>query len=222
MDAAPVAGVVFLLVIFLLLHSSLVFTPGVRISLGDAADAMPDSARAKRLRIDRRERFFYDDKTLTEKEFFDQLRADHGNARAPESLIVQADPAVENRVLERVRDVAQELSVQVEMPGIRIELPELAGLPGTAHPTLVVAVNLNGQIFFENQIILEKDLKKRLAAAARQARGPLALALYADKAVEYELILRLSQLARAAGIAEIILAARPPVLPLSTNRPPSS
>ncbi len=222
MDAAPVAGVVFLLVIFLLLHSSLVFTPGVRISLGDAADTRPDSDRAKRLRIDRREGFFYDDKTLTEKEFYDQLRAGHGRAKAPEALIVQADPSVENRVLERVRDVAQELSIQVEMPGIRVELPELAGLSGTALPTLVVAVNLNGQIFFENQIILEKDLKKRLAAAARQAKGPLALALYADKAVKYEMILRLSQLARAAGIAEIILAARPPILPVSTNRPPSS
>ncbi len=220
MDAAPLAGVVFLLVIFMLLHSSLVFTPGVRISLGDTADMMPNAARAKRLRIDRRERFSYDDKTLTEKEFIDQVRADHGKARAPESLIVQADPAVENRVLERVRDVARELSIQVEMPGIRVELPELAGLSGTSRPTLVVAVNLNGQIFFENQIILEKDLKKRLAAAARQAKGPLALALYADKAVEYDLILRLSQLARAAGIAEIILAARPPILPLLTNRPP--
>ena len=45
LDAAPFLGVFFLLLIFLLLNSSLVFTPGVEIQLPETANVPgPDKA----------------------------------------------------------------------------------------------------------------------------------------------------------------------------------
>jgi biopolymer transport protein ExbD len=72
-----------------------------------------------------------------------------------------------------------------------------------------VAVNLSGQLFFENQLILEQPLRQRLVEAVQRARGPLSLVLQADREIPYETILRLGALARGAGLTEILLATRP-------------
>jgi biopolymer transport protein ExbD len=101
----------------------------------------------------------------------------------------------------------------VFIPGVPIRLPEAVNLPGTANPTLVVALDAAGQIYFENQITPENQLKVKLRVAAETSREPLTLVVQADKLVPYETLQRLLLLAGDAGIKEMLMATRPPVAP---------
>jgi biopolymer transport protein ExbD len=101
----------------------------------------------------------------------------------------------------------------VYTPGVAIQLPESAtSLPGTANPPLAIAVDRNGQLYFENQLIGEAALKTRLADAVKKAPDPLTLVVRADKAVPYAVVIRLAGLAREAGIKEVLWAYLPSVL----------
>jgi biopolymer transport protein ExbD len=99
-------------------------------------------------------------------------------------------------------------------PGIRIELPK-AGFEwaSTPDPFLVVALDAGGQLYFEQQVVTEDKLRTRLINAVKKNQGPVALVVQADKAVTLESWLRLSQLAREAGIHETLMATRPPLFP---------
>lgn len=133
LDAAPFAGVFFLVLIFLTFHSQLVFTPGVKVQL---------------------------------------------------------------------------------------DLPEANGLPGTGNPTAVVAVARGGQFYYENQVIAEPELKLRLQALAEKARlrgAQLTLVVLADKSVPNDTLVRLAELARQAGIQELLQATRPRLAPQPTT-----
>jgi biopolymer transport protein ExbD len=82
-------------------------------------------------------------------------------------------------------------------------------LAGTDNPTVSVAVDADGRLYYENQWIEENDLQGRLRAAAKKSPEPLTLVVQADKSVTYETCLRLALLARDAGIAEALLATLP-------------
>ncbi len=98
----------------------------------------------------------------------------------------------------------------VYTPGVRVELPPAtAPLPGAQHPSVIVALDRSGQLYYQNQLLDEEVLKERLAAEVKRARTGLTLVLQADKAVAYEVIVRVAQLARDAGIKETFLATRP-------------
>ena len=103
-------------------------------------------------------------------------------------------------------------SSMVFTPGVPIQLPEATDLPGTAKDTLVVAVDENGQLYFENQVIERDRLKDKFQSAVAAARQPLSLIVQADEKVEWKELLKLLLLARSAGIKEIIQATRPPVI----------
>jgi biopolymer transport protein ExbD len=99
-------------------------------------------------------------------------------------------------------------------PGVTIKLPEGGNWPGTDNPTVVVAVDSGGQCFFENRAVQEKELRAALQSRVqhmpRQSRN-LTMVLWADKAVELDVITHLGLLARQAGITEVQLAERPTV-----------
>ena len=97
----------------------------------------------------------------------------------------------------------------VFIPGVPIRLPQAANLSGTPNPTVAVAVDASGQLYFENQIVTEDRLRQSLEREARQARGPLTLVVQADQDVKYDTVVRLGLLAREAGIADALLATRP-------------
>src|SRR5712671_6611365 len=65
-------------------------------------------------------------------------------------------------------------------PGIKIELPQAANLPGTTNPIVAVAVDEKGQFYFDNQITDERRLEEKLQAAVADSRGPLTLVVLAD------------------------------------------
>jgi biopolymer transport protein ExbD len=99
----------------------------------------------------------------------------------------------------------------VYTPGARIELqlPRANGLPGTDKPTVSVAIDANGRLYYENQWIEESALKRRLQEAVKKSSEPLTLVVQADKSVSYDMCLQLTLLARDAGISEALLATLP-------------
>ena len=111
----------------------------------------------------------------------------------------------------------------VYTPGARLELqlPHADGLPGTDKPTVSVAVDADGRLYYENQWIEENDLRGRLREATKKSPEPLTLVVQADKSVSYETCLRLALLAREAGISEALLATLPRAYaaPASRARP---
>jgi biopolymer transport protein ExbD len=102
-------------------------------------------------------------------------------------------------------------------PGIPLRLPIVSGisgkdLPGTDKPSVAVAVDASGRFYFANQIVSEAQLKSNLSAAAKKSREPLTLVIHADKTVTYEQLVRLTLLARDAGIQNALLATLPRIV----------
>ena len=107
----------------------------------------------------------------------------------------------------------------VYTPGARLELqiPQGKDLPGTDKPTVSVAIDADGRLYYENQWIEEKTLRHRLQEVAMKSSEPLTLVVQADKTVSYERLMRLTLLARDAGIPEALLATLPS--PMSHSLP---
>jgi biopolymer transport protein ExbD len=102
------------------------------------------------------------------------------------------------------------LSSLVYTPGVRIVLPETsAELPGAAGPTVSVALVASGQIFFENEIIKEPELSRRLKEKVKSSAEPLTLVVLADRDVKDGVLQDLYDLGRAAGINNILRARQP-------------
>ena len=93
-------------------------------------------------------------------------------------------------------------------PGVPLELPVANDLPGTDKPTVSVAIDGNGRLYFENQSIDENQLRGRLRQAVKTSPD-IALLVLADKAVSYDMLMRLTLLARDAGVSQAWLAALP-------------
>lgn len=103
------------------------------------------------------------------------------------------------------------LSTLLPTPGVPLQLPVATDLPGIDKPSVAVAVDSAGRIFFKNQMVNEMELKSGLGDAVKNSREPLALVIHADKAVTYDQLLRLTLLARDTGITNVLLATFPRV-----------
>lgn len=110
------------------------------------------------------------------------------------------------------------LTTLMYTPGVSLQLPAAEGLPGTDKPSVSVAVDPAGRLYYENQVISEVDLKQRLAAAARQT-PELILLIHADKAVTYDQLLGLTMLARGCGIRSAWMATLPRVVLAPAAKP---
>lgn len=115
----------------------------------------------------------------------------------------------------------------VFIPGVRIELPQAADLPGINGPTVVVAVDEEGHLYFENQLCDEATLKQRLVTAVARSPQPLTLVVQADRKAQVDIVnVRLPILARSAGIHQLLQAVRRPDVPApvksAEKSPPSS
>lgn len=107
-------------------------------------------------------------------------------------------------------------------PGVRVELPEADGLPGTANPTVPVVVSASGQLYFENQLLSEAELKNRLRTAVERARArgvQLTLVIMADKLTPSDVTFRLAELAREVGIRELLQAVKPRATTMAPPKP---
>jgi biopolymer transport protein ExbD len=157
---------------------------------------------------------------MSQSSFEKRLRADSDKDTLPTSLILQVDPRVSTNTINKVQQLSAELGFAIEPPGTRIELPETPEQPGARTPSVIIAVNLNGQYFFENQLVSEKeDLQERLARAAKASREPMTLVLKLDKAVEVDTFVQLCEMAREAGFSDVILGTRPMIKPPQEKAP---
>lgn len=100
-------------------------------------------------------------------------------------------------------------------PGVLIKLPEPAGsLPGVAGPTQALAIDPNGVLFYQNQIIEETNLLSRLQEDLRK-HPDLTLIVQRDRLVTVEQQDRVADIASRAGVRQIEYA----VLPRVFDRP---
>jgi biopolymer transport protein ExbD len=101
LDVAAFAGVLFILLIFILLHSQLVFTPGVPISL-PVADELPGViGQSLVVSVDAQGQFYFDNQVTHERLLRQRLSERVTATREPLTLIIQADEAVRSgRVME--------------------------------------------------------------------------------------------------------------------------
>jgi biopolymer transport protein ExbD len=118
-DAAPFLGVFFLLIIFLLLNSTLVFTPGVPIQLPEEVN-LPGSERATAVvAVDATGNFYFENQLCDE----DQLRARLHLAveRSPEpvTLVVQFDKQAKAEFFVRLAAVARSLGIREMLQAVR-------------------------------------------------------------------------------------------------------
>jgi biopolymer transport protein ExbD len=104
------------------------------------------------------------------------------------------------------------LAVLLPTPGLSLRLPVAGDLPGTDKPTVAVAIDAEGRLFFANQIVTETELKSHLLDAAKKSRDPLTLLVQADKTVTYNQLVHLTLVARDAGIHDVLLATLPRVV----------
>ena len=189
LDAAPVAGVVFLLLMFLVL-SSLSYTPGVLVELTNPAAA---------IRIAKDGRLYFGPNSYTESET-NLLRAALRNSAVGPPFALQTNSGVPPKVSAHARDVVNSIFAIQPPAGP-------AGLLGTDNPTVTVRVNFLGQYFYDNRIVGERELKaeftKRMRAAAPRE---LTLTVVGDEQVTWNAITRLERWAREAGIKETVQA----------------
>jgi biopolymer transport protein ExbD len=104
------------------------------------------------------------------------------------------------------------LAALLPTPGLSLHLPVAGDLPGTDQPTVTVAVDAEGRLFFANQIVTEIDLKSHLSDAVKKSHEPLTLVVQADRAVTYDQLVHMTLLAREAGIHDVLLATLPRVI----------
>lgn len=101
-------------------------------------------------------------------------------------------------------------------PGIHVELPAVSrDMPGADGPSVLVAVDKSGQIYYENQAVPSlADLRGRLRAAVQNSKEPLLLEIMADKTATLETTAQLLALAGEVGMSGALLVTRPPLEPV--------
>jgi biopolymer transport protein ExbD len=110
------------------------------------------------------------------------------------------------------------LGALLPAPGLALQLPKFSvtgsasDLPGTDKPTVAVAIDSGGRLFFASQMVSEEQLTDQLKRAVSGSRGPLTLVIQADGAVPYGQIVRIALLARDAGINNALLAMQPRIV----------
>jgi biopolymer transport protein ExbD len=112
LDVAAFAGVVFILLVFVLLHSQLVFTPGVPIRLPEVEELPGVIGDTVVVAVDASGQYYFDNQ-LTHERLLKQRLIEKVNAsREPVTLVVQADKAVTWDELAKLALLARKAGVK--------------------------------------------------------------------------------------------------------------
>ncbi|MEW6305619.1 MAG: biopolymer transporter ExbD [Verrucomicrobiota bacterium] len=111
-DAAPFAGVFFLLVLFLLLNSSLIHVPGIRVELPQATELPGIDGPVLMVTVDRGGRFYYNHAVVPQEQLKPLLRADVLKQKQSPTLVVQADKSVPHDVIVGLGVLAREVGIK--------------------------------------------------------------------------------------------------------------
>lgn len=111
LDLAPFAGVLFLLIIFVTLNSSLVFTPGVPVDLPRQASAGGVTGPAVSVVVDRFGQFFFANQQMNAAQLEEHIREAVGKYEQSLTLIVQADVEVSHGVVAQLGEMARRAGI---------------------------------------------------------------------------------------------------------------
>jgi len=206
-DAAPFASLFFLVVLFVMLFYSHVFFPGVPVKLVDEEPPPEMQSRTVKVNASGTIQFLGTSYDLTG--FKNELQSRSQKGTLPRRVLIETDPTANLRSVSQVESLLKGAGIALKLPGARLELPDYAGFTGARNPVVVVGLNLNGQLFFQHQLVTEKVLQEKLAEAVARASEPLTLLLQADKNVPYGQITRLAEVAKRAGITDVYFATKP-------------
>lgn len=132
LDAAPFLGVFFLLIIFLLLNSALVFTPGVPITLPDGVNLPGTDKPTAVIAVDAGGNFYFENQLCDEAKLRERLQSAVNRAAEPITLVVQADKATTMEVMVRLSLLARSLGIREVLQAVR---PSVIPVP-TALPAV--------------------------------------------------------------------------------------
>ncbi|MGA2176003.1 MAG: biopolymer transporter ExbD [Verrucomicrobiota bacterium] len=113
LDPAPMAGVLMLLMIFLLL-GSLLYTPGVTIKLPDGADWPGTDNPTVVVAVDSRGQCFFENRAVPEAELRAALQSRAQNTRRQSkhlTLVLWADKAAELEVITHLELLARQAGI---------------------------------------------------------------------------------------------------------------
>ena len=112
LDPAPYAAVFFLLVIMLLLNSSLVFVPGVRIHLPESANLPGTENPALVVAVDEGGQLYYQNQAIDSRQLAVKLGLAASETKTPLTLIIQADKNVRYDVLVQLSLLARSAGIK--------------------------------------------------------------------------------------------------------------
>jgi len=121
LDAAPLASVFFLLVIFVMLGTH-VYVPGVHVQL-PAANDLPGTDRPPfTVTLDASNRLYFENQLISEADLKLRLREAVKNSPEPPTLVVQADGAVTHENLVRLDLLARDAGIREALHAVRPRL----------------------------------------------------------------------------------------------------
>lgn len=141
---------------------------------------------------------------ITPKGMFVFRRHFEATSRAPRGFLPAA-PWVNVLLLFVLVLIYQ--SANVLRPGVRLELPASPFVDGIRPDALVLTVPQEGMFFFQDERLSLDGLSLALDRAAR-ANSATALVVEADGRISHTTLMHIYNMARAAGIREIVLASR--------------
>jgi biopolymer transport protein ExbD len=112
LDVAAFAGVLFIMLIFVLLHSQLVFTPGVPIRLPEVEDLPGVIGRTIVVAVDGSGQYYFDNQLTPERLLRQRLIEEVNGSREAVTLVIQADKQVSWDNLARLGLLARKAGVK--------------------------------------------------------------------------------------------------------------
>lgn len=119
LDAAPFIGVFFLLIIFLLLNSAFVFTPGVPITLPEGVNLPGPEKATAAVAIDEGGHFYFENQLCDEDRLRTRLREAVNRSAEPITLVIQADKSARTEVLTKLGLLARSLGIRDVLLAVR-------------------------------------------------------------------------------------------------------
>jgi biopolymer transport protein ExbD len=134
LDVAAFAGVLFMLLVFVLLHSRLVFTPGVPIRLPEADELSGVIGHTIVVTVDASGQYYFDNQLTHERILRTRLIEEVNSSREPVRLVIQADKAVTWDNLAKLALLARKAGVKDAVLATRPPLASSSHPAPTAPP----------------------------------------------------------------------------------------
>lgn len=129
LDVAAFAGVFFILLLLVVLHSQFVFSPGVPISLPEAEDLPGVIGATVTVAMDASGQYYFDNQLTAERMLEQQLTTAVKSAPGPLTLVIQADRAVTIEKLDRLGVIARRAGIKDAVKATRPPSNTTTGTP---------------------------------------------------------------------------------------------